>query len=128
MGARDTFKDQGAEFLRSANASATYNYQEYMPAATQELALAEILIRLDDAGQWIRVRFGDGSLDFEFGAGDEKMTGGTSVYQAFLMGEQIYFVTFLFDPDRSCVLLPDLGRSVATGGPGSSADYGPIKS
>ena len=128
MGARDTFKDQGAEFLRSANASATYNYQEYMPAATQELARTEILVRLDDAGEWIRVRFGDGSLDFELGAGDEKKTGGTSVYRAFLMGEQIYFVTFLFDPDRSCVLLLDLGRSVATVVRGSRGDDGAIKS
>ncbi len=43
MGGRDTFKDQGAEFLRSANASATYDYQEYMPAATQALAGSDIL-------------------------------------------------------------------------------------
>jgi hypothetical protein len=128
MGARDTFKDQGAEFLRSANASATYNYQEYMPAATQGLAGTEILIRLDDAGEWIRVRFGDDSLDFELGAGDEKKTAGTSVYQAFLMGERIYFVTFLFDPDRSCVLLLDLASSVVTVVRGRREDDGAIES
>ena len=76
MGGRDTFKDQGAEFLRSAKASATYNYQEYMPAPTQELAGTDILIRLDGADEWIRVRFGDGSLTFEHGAGDEKQSRG----------------------------------------------------
>ena len=56
-------KITGAEFLRNANASATFSYQEYMPETTQDLAGTEILIRLDDAGEWIRVRFGDGTLD-----------------------------------------------------------------
>ena len=128
MGGRDTFKDQGAEFLRSANASATYNYQEYMPATTQALAGTDVLIRLDDAGEWVRVRFGDDSLDFELGAGDEKKTEGTSAYQAFRMGEEIYFVTFLFDPDRSCCLLLDLGSSVVTTVRGSRGEDGAIES
>ena len=30
------------------------------------------------------------------------------------MGEEIYFVTFLFEPDRSCALLLDVGKSVVT--------------
>lgn len=128
MGGRDTFKDQGAEFLRSANASETYNYQEYMPAPTQELAGTDILIRIDDAGEWIRVRFGDGSLDFELGAGDEEKTEGSSAYQAFRMGEAVYFVTFLFEPDRSCALLLDLGRSVVTAIRGSRGEDGAIES
>ena len=128
MGGRDTFKDQGAEFLRSAKASATYNYQEYMPAPTQELAGTDILIRLDGADEWIRVRFGDGSLTFEHGAADEKQTEGTSDYQAFRMGDQIYFVTFLFEPDRSCVLLLDLGKSVVTAVRGRRSEDGAIES
>ena len=38
MAGRKTFKDQGAEFLRNANAGATFSYQEYMPPATRALA------------------------------------------------------------------------------------------
>ena len=128
MGGRDTFKDQGAEFLRSANASATYDYQEYMPEATQSLAGSDILVRLDEAAEWIRVRFAGGSLDFELGAGDEKTTEGSSAYQAFRMGDDIYFVTFLFEPDRSCALLLDLGRSVVTAVRGSRGEDGDIES
>jgi MoaF C-terminal domain/MoaF N-terminal domain len=128
MGGRDTFKDQGAEFLRSANASTTYDYQEYMPASTQALAGADVLIRLDEGGEWVRVRFGGDSLDFEAGAGDEKTDEGTSVYQAFRMGEEIYFVTFLFDPDRSCCLLLDHGRSIVTAIRGRRGEDGAIES
>jgi hypothetical protein len=128
MAGRETFKDQGAEFLRSANASATYDYQEYMPAATQALSGSDILVRLDEAAEWIRVQFGDATLDFEIGAGDEKAVEGSSAYQAFQMGEGIYFVTFLFEPDRSCCLLLDLGRSVVTAVRGSRGEDGDIES
>jgi MoaF C-terminal domain/MoaF N-terminal domain len=74
------------------------------------------------------VRFGDTSLDFERGAGSERTDEGTSVYQAFRMGEEIYFVTFLFDPDRSCCLLLDLGNSVVTTIRGSRSEDGAIES
>jgi hypothetical protein len=128
MGGRDTFKDQGAEFLRSANASETYDYREYMPAATQELAGDDFFVRLDDAEESIRVHFEATTLTFEHADGDGQTTGGVSVYQAFRMSGGIYFVTFLFEPDRSCVLLLDPGRSVVTAIRGSRADDGSIES
>jgi hypothetical protein len=128
MAGRETFKDQGAEFLRSANAAATYDYQEYMPPATQELAGRDLRIRLDGAEVWIHVTFGDATLDFSTGAGSEESDAGTSVYQAFRMGAGIYFVTFLFEPDRSCCLLLDLGRSIVTAIRGRRGEDGAIES
>jgi hypothetical protein len=127
MAGRDTFKDQGAEFLRSANASATYNYQEYMPAATTELAGSEVRVQLDD-GTWIDVRFAEDDLAFACGEGDATREEGASSYQAFRMGERVYFVTFLFEQDRSCVLLLDLATSVATAIRGSRRADGGIES
>jgi len=128
MAGRETFKDQGAEFLRSANASATYDYQEYMPAPTQELGGTEITLRLDEGGEWIRVRFDAADLGFAYGGGDGLQAEGTSAYQAFRMGDRVYFVTFLLASDRSCCLLLDLGSSVVTAVRGSRGEDGGITS
>ena len=128
MAGRDTFQDQGAEFLRSANESSTYDYQEYMPAATQELAGTELHVVLDDDAGWIDVRFGDGSVEFARGGAGEPDVEGDSACQVFRMSGPVYFVTFLLAPDRSCVLLLDLERRVVTAVRGTRRDDGGIES
>jgi MoaF C-terminal domain/MoaF N-terminal domain len=128
MAGRETFKDQGAEFLRNANAGATFSYQEYMPPATRALAGTAVRMRLDEADGWLRLRFDDESLTWEQGSRGDTGTEGRSGYQAFLMGPEIYFVTFLFDPDRSCALLLDMGKSVVTAIRGRRTAGGEIES
>jgi hypothetical protein len=128
MSGRQTFKDQGAEFLRSANASETYDYQENMPAPTPALAGADVVLRLDEGAEWIGLRFGGDTLEWECGSGDERESEGAGPYQAFLMGPDIYFVEFLFEESRSLALVLDRGTGVVTTIRGSRSPEGEIDS
>ncbi len=115
---RRSFKDQGAQFLRSQNAESEFDYAANRPPHSRRLAGRTVTVALRDSSLRFRHMFDEQGMRGEVLEGPDKGKIVLAPYEAFEMAPEVFFVSFLSGEDHSVAMALDLqggGATMVTG-------------
>ncbi|OFW57954.1 MAG: hypothetical protein A2133_07665 [Actinobacteria bacterium RBG_16_64_13] len=131
---RGSFEAQGSAFLKqNISEKPEFDYAENRPPRSYELAGKTLTLALRDKPDRLRHVFGEREVEVEAlggaGAGGVGAPSRITVpYDAFEMGADIFFVTYLATETGSVAMALDLTKGVATVVRGEMTDRGIVSS
>jgi hypothetical protein len=112
---RETFEAQGSAFLRqNISEKPEFDYAENRPPNSLDLAGRTFTLAVRDSPVRYRHAYGVSEVTVEMLSGPQAGGSSTVPYEAFEMGQGIFFVTYFAAPSRSLAMALDLNTGVAT--------------
>jgi hypothetical protein len=121
---RDSFEDQGAEFLQSNIRESEFNYAANRPPHSYRLSGTVLTLALRDSPTRYRHEFTEKEVTCQILSGSGAGRSVTATYEAFELGGDIFFVSFLWAENDSVAMAVDLAEGVATMVMGRLSDEG----
>ncbi|MCL5735024.1 MAG: molybdenum cofactor biosynthesis F family protein [Actinobacteria bacterium] len=111
---RQSFEDQGAQFLRANTRESEFNYAANRPPHSHRLAGTTYTLAMRDSDERYGHMFTDREVKCEILGGSGAGRSVTVPYEAFELAPGIFFVTYLWAENDSVAVALDLGKGVAT--------------
>ena len=111
---RQSFKDQGTEFMKANVEESPYDYAANCPPHTFKLAGKTLTLDLKDTPVRIQHVFKEKQVRWEMLSGPKAGESQEVVYEAFELARNIFFISFLARDDESFGIAADVSRGAAT--------------
>ena len=111
---RQSFKDQGAEFMKANVEESLYDYAANCPPHTFKLAGKALTLHLKDTPVRIQHVFKEKQVRWEITGGPKAGESQEVAYEAFELAKNIFFISFLTRDHKSFGITADLSRGAAT--------------
>ncbi len=123
---RQSFKDQGAEFMKANVADSQYDYAANCQPPSFDLSGKTLTLAVQDAPVRIKHGFTEKEVQWEMLSGPLAGDSNKVAYEAFELAPEIFLISFMARDTESVAIAANLARGVATVVKGDITDEGVV--